>query len=304
MDKNKTFRNIFGKKYNKIIILEDHVDYQNLKEKREHGKPDFRFQVIKHIDMLGNYSVPVHWHTDFEIVYVETGNMIVSNNHEEFEISEGEFCFINSNALHSVVSLTPSVHHAIIFHPSLLDFRQYDLAQLNFIQPLTSGNSKVITKILRNNNFKNLIHNLAYTDDTDYLRIKLLLYQLILDFYECELINIKNQEDHMSKIKHIITYLQSHYNTNVNLKNLSKYMGYSENYLCKHFKERTGHTIFQYLNQYRIHKSIDLLEKSDKSMLEIALDCGYESDSYYIKQFKKHMNQTPKQYRKFFRNSK
>ena len=279
------------------------MTYQDMKEQIEHGKPDFRFQVIKHIDLVGNYSVPVHWHTEFEIVYVESGNMIISNNHEEFKISEGEFCFINSNALHSVVSLTPSVHYAIIFHPSLLDFRQYDLAQSNFIQPLTSGNSKVTTKILRNDTFKNQVHILAYTEDTDYLRIKLLLYQLILDFYEFDLINIKNQEDPTSTIKHIITYLQSHYKTNVNLKNLSKHMGYSENYLCKYFKEKTGHTIFQYLNQYRLHKSISLLEQTNKSMLEIALDCGYKSDSYYIKQFKKQMNQTPKQYRKLFRKN-
>lgn len=280
------------------------MTYQDLKEQREHGKPDFRFQVIKHVDLIGNYSVPVHWHTDFEIVYVESGSMIISNNNEELAISEGEFCFINSNALHSVISLTPSVHHAIIFHPSLLDFRQHDLAQSNFIQPLTSGNSKVITTILHNDNFKNKIHDLAYTEETEYLRIKLLLYQLILDFYEYKLINIKNQEDQMSKIKHIITYLQLHYKTNVNLKNLSKYMGYSENYLCKYFKERTGQTIFQYLNQYRIHKSIYLLEQTNKSMIEIALDCGYESDSYYIKQFKKQMNQTPKQYRKLFQKIK
>ncbi|MGR4072539.1 helix-turn-helix domain-containing protein [Streptococcus parasuis] len=74
--------------------------------------------------------------------------------------------------------------------------------------------------------------------------------------------------------------------------------------LCKCFKERTGQTIFQYLNQYRIHKSIYLLEQTNKYMIEIALDCGYESDSYYIKQFRKQMNQTPKQYRKLFQKIK
>lgn len=57
-------------------------------------------------------------------------------------------------------------------------------------------------------------------------------------------------------------------------------------------------TVFQYMKQYRINKSIDLLLQSDLSIINIAMQCGFDNLSYYIRTFKELTGLTPKQYRR------
>ena len=53
----------------------------------------------------------------------------------------------------------------------------------------------------------------------------------------------------------------------------------------------------QYVNRYRIEKSLSLLQDTELSVTEIAYQVGYNGSSYYIEQFKKNMHTTPKNYR-------
>lgn len=52
-------------------------------------------------------------------------------------------------------------------------------------------------------------------------------------------------------------------------------------------------TVFQYMKQYRINKSIDLLLQSDLSIINIAMQCGFDNLSYYIRTFKELTGLTP-----------
>jgi AraC-like DNA-binding protein len=53
----------------------------------------------------------------------------------------------------------------------------------------------------------------------------------------------------------------------------------------------------QFLIEYRIEQAGRMLKDTTKSVLEISLDCGFENVSYFIRQFKRHKNMTPRQYR-------
>lgn len=58
---------------------------------------------------------------------------------------------------------------------------------------------------------------------------------------------------------------------------------------------------FSYLNQYRIERSLPLLEQSECSIAEIAANVGFSSQSYYTAQFRRSCGQTPGQYRRQYR---
>ena len=60
----------------------------------------------------------------------------------------------------------------------------------------------------------------------------------------------------------------------------------------------TGHTPVEYLNVYRISKAAKLLLNTDEPVTQIALDCGYNDLSYFIKQFGKHKGMSPGKFRK------
>jgi len=63
------------------------------------------------------------------------------------------------------------------------------------------------------------------------------------------------------------------------------------------FKQYLGLTPMEYvLNQRLQHASMLLLDSND-SIVNIALNCGFNSSSYFSKKFKNHYHQTPKEFR-------
>ena len=62
------------------------------------------------------------------------------------------------------------------------------------------------------------------------------------------------------------------------------------------FTEEYGMSVAKYINKVRLEKSIELLREGNMSVLQVSIACGYESDAYYYRVFKKTFGMTPKQY--------
>ena len=108
-------------------------------EDKTHGTSVFPLQVYSHHDKDGFYFVSQHWHEELEWVYAEYGILNLTIHGKSLVLNPGEFCFINSGALHEIKSVGESLHHAVVFNPSFLDFSLYDACQHNFIRPITNG---------------------------------------------------------------------------------------------------------------------------------------------------------------------
>jgi two-component system, response regulator YesN len=68
-------------------------------------------------------------------------------------------------------------------------------------------------------------------------------------------------------------------------------------YLSGHFKRETGMGFSEFVNEQKINKSKELLEKTNLRLLEIADLCGYEDQSYFTKVFSKRVGMSPRSYR-------
>lgn len=274
------------------------MDKLFLKEKRDHGSVDFPFHIISHTDKLGTYSVPHHWHDEIEIIYLEYGHINIYCNEQEYILSPGDFYVVNTNELHHILGVTPSLHHAIIFHPKLLDFNFFDKTEETYIKPITSGHSKFVSQIYQDTKYTDVLSTLTKTDYQNYLTIKILLYTLINHFYQENNIQVDFQPDKYNDLKKVILFIQNNYNTSLTLEMIANQLMISPNHLCKYFKKKMGMTVFQYINQYRINRAIYHLLHTDLSVIDIALDCGFDNISYFIRTFKNVTGTTPKQYRK------
>ena len=109
-------------------------------ENRVHGTSTFQLQVYSHYDKDGFYFVSQHWHEELEWIYVEYGILHLTIHGKSVTLNAEEFCFVNSGELHEIKSIGESLHHAVVFHPNLLNFALYDACQHNFIRPITNGN--------------------------------------------------------------------------------------------------------------------------------------------------------------------
>ena len=73
---------------------------------------------------------------------------------------------------------------------------------------------------------------------------------------------------------------------------------YSHEHICRVFKDRTGMTLTDYLNLKRLDHAADRLAYTKKSILEISMECGVSSLSYFNKIFKQRYGVTPSHFRK------
>ena len=72
----------------------------------------------------------------------------------------------------------------------------------------------------------------------------------------------------------------------------------NEFYFMKFFKKYMNLTVNEYLNNYRLRRAYKLIKNTDLSITEIAFLSGYNNSRYFIVQFKKMYNITPKELRK------
>jgi AraC family transcriptional regulator len=93
-------------------------------------------------------------------------------------------------------------------------------------------------------------------------------------------------------------YIQAFYNRPIELNEISKVACMSPNHLLRKYSELFGKTPHQHISELRIAKAKQLLRYQDCSVMEIALETGFDNPSSFSKRFKQLTGTTPMQYRK------
>ncbi|GBG08961.1 putative AraC family transcriptional regulator [Paenibacillus agaridevorans] len=101
-----------------------------------------------------------------------------------------------------------------------------------------------------------------------------------------------------SVVKRVQQYIDQNHNRVLRLSEISQEVSISANYLNSIFKSETGHTIMQYIEDYKIDKAKHYLSETDQSMNAVASSLGYYDQYHFSKIFKKETGLTPTQYRK------
>lgn len=92
--------------------------------------------------------------------------------------------------------------------------------------------------------------------------------------------------------------LASNLDGDMTVRMLAEKLGISTYYMLHIFKKETGTTITEYRKLQRLEAAKELLSKSDKSVTEIAHECGFGTSSYFAEVFKASCGVTPVEYRK------
>lgn len=104
------------------------------------------------------------------------------------------------------------------------------------------------------------------------------------------------------EIDKAIEYLYSNLDKKITVDKLAKVACMSSSHFFRVFKKEVGQPPQDYLNKVRMKVVKNLLKASDKSITEIAFDCGFNSSSYFSACFRKVFNMTPSAYQKTFKN--
>ena len=99
-------------------------------------------------------------------------------------------------------------------------------------------------------------------------------------------------------VAYALNYIQEHYTTKILQEDIAQQLQISVRYLSKIFKSYMGVTLSNYITIYRVNRSIALMQSTDLTLTEIALQVGFRDSQQYSKVFMSVINATPSQYRK------
>jgi two-component system response regulator YesN len=94
-----------------------------------------------------------------------------------------------------------------------------------------------------------------------------------------------------------IAFIAENFHEPVGLQEAAAYLELSESHLSRLFKEVSGLNFLQYLNAWRVNKSVEMMKDPKKNISEIAINCGFPTPGYFAKIFKRFIGKTPSQFR-------
>lgn len=95
----------------------------------------------------------------------------------------------------------------------------------------------------------------------------------------------------------VLDYINDHLDREIKLADLAALLDMSQFHFCHLFKKAIAVTPYQYLLTQRIERAKQLLKQTDQPIMEIALQCGFNSHSHLSKQFRQITGITPTAYR-------
>lgn len=106
-----------------------------------------------------------------------------------------------------------------------------------------------------------------------------------------------------SKIEKAMREDELFLDSSLSMQKLAKYISTSPNYISQTLNETLGMNFFDYVNKHRVDAAKYMLEKSNSTVLDIAMNVGFNAKSSFYTAFKKETKQTPSQYRKYYKNN-
>lgn len=280
------------------------MKYLDYKEKKQHGTFDFPIAYYHENPMTPRYHMTYHWHPDCELVYIKKGHFSMTLDDNTHTFKSGDVVFISGGMLHGGTPFD-CTYDCIVFNLEMMLKNNTStskiISDINHkkivINTLLSSSDNNITEIA-----SKLCDSLSARSYGYELEVQGFLYILFGEIIKGGLFTDGETNsislERLSSIKNVLTYISENYSDNISLDSLAKIAGMNPKYFCRFFKSVTDRTPIDYLNYYRVESACEILSTKDVTISEVAISCGFNDESYFIKTFKKYKDITPKQYLK------
>ena len=228
---------------------------------------------------------------------VTDGSGILTYEDEEYSFSKGDCFFIDCRTSHSYKGdiENPANIHWIHFSGATSQqyYETFVKQSENVFHPVSFEKvTAAMREIFRLNENKD-INAEAITSGL----IVQLLTAALTSIGKAEMVDSALKK----KLQLVNIYIEENFTDDISLERLSSEFYISKFYLSREYKKIYGKTIFQHIISCRINYGKHLLRFSDNSVEEIAHLCGFNDQSYFVRQFKKAENVNCFAYRRMWR---
>ena len=266
------------------------------------------------VDIYDGRVVRKHSHQFLELSYVLEGKATHTTEGITTVLSKGDYFIIDYNRYHEYQQIgdTPFVIMNCLFLPSLIDETLTGCEEL----------SEVVRNYLIKLDFyqvKDHPTNFVYHDNDgwigslfqqlhrEYEQKSMGYFETIRSYMILILIHIMRQieipnayDSRNEMIRYIIDYVEKNYTEKLSLTAISRKYNYTLQHVSTLFKQEVGMNFQEYVQSVRIKERCRLLINTNQKVSDIATRVGYTNIKYFNEVFKRHMEMTPRDFRKKF----
>lgn len=254
---------------------------------------------------------PLHSHNFDELVIILKGTAMHVINEQNFPVKAGDVFVISQNHEHQYTEMHGLALANILFDPESLKMEEWDIRALPGFHALFSlepafraqhnFQSRLQLSDPQLNGINEIVHDL--TMETEHrnpgyrVMAKGLFMQLAISLSRSYSSTPTDESIDLLRIGDAIAHIETHYTEKITLDELARKSYLSQRHFSRVFQECIGRSPIDHLMHVRCQKAADLLKGTDRTITDIAFECGFSDSNYFTRCFRKTMKQTPKQYR-------
>ena len=239
---------------------------------------------------------PVHYHNEYELYYLISGNTKYFIGDEIFSVEAGNFVFVPKGMFHHTDSENCLNNERIVI--SFDDSIFYEGNRI-YLERLLDERVIFIPK-KKLPKLEEILYRIEREKENCEEGINPFIIHYIIELIMriCELKGDYNKfYDNNSIVHKTAEYISANYSEDLSLEQLGYILGVSRSHLSRSFKREMGMGLTEYITYVRLLNGERLLKETNLSVTEVATLCGYNDSNYFSTTFKKMRGITPLKFR-------
>lgn len=252
-----------------------------------------------------------HWHDELEIFVLLSGQVEVVTGDTACIINAGEGCFINGGVLHTFRTLSQGEchYHSFVFQSSIVSGAPGSIFDTKYMKPFVEKGQPFVhmkragTAEDADEFFREFDRCYEACKNEQYA-YEFVIRDSLTRMMLCIARNMRDRVDtnmpHLAevRIKDMLGWIDRNLKEEISVSGIAGSANICVRECQRIFSQYVHYRPMEYVQRRRITLAAELLRTTHRQVTDIALECGFSSVSYFIKQFKSVVGCTPAGYRK------
>ncbi len=279
-----------------------------LRETKHHGSALFPFNIYPCSIPCDFLSVPLHWQSGMEIIYIKKGCGIVQSGFNTIRARKGDIFIFPPGKLHGLRQYPNEKmeYENIIFSLDFLFGGADDICTQQYLLPLQAGRLALPDRAVPDDAYylklsealQNAEDLCAHRPSGYELGVKAALMQFLSLLFGVQgLPDVREDSPDTVKLKYVLDLIDKQLSGSLSVAQAAQSCGWSTSHFMRWFKRMTGVSFSAFLNEQRLALAAEALRGTDDKILDIAGSVGFENLSNFNRQFKARYGISPSAYR-------
>ena len=255
------------------------------------------------------YASELQRSDSLKLIFLLEGELQLQLMAQSFRLKANDFIFIKPYEAYAALSEGSYSAYELSLDPEELRYICPEFMDIQFPLRLIKAHGELAdynclaTALAWTEYYRNRKDSAAAVQTMKYVCeiLQILIVHLSEDYGESSTDQDRRQYE---RIQDILRYIARHYREKILLEDIAGAIGFNPQYFSSYFSRLFKMNFSEYLNDFRISRSLTSVENSDDTFLAIAVENGFNNHKTFEQAFKKKMGCTPREYRKAAREGR